>query len=336
MARPEPPYRIAILGTRFGPPDIEQEELAEFEVELVTGAATTAAALVAAAGEAVAILAGAPPQFNREVLAQLPNCRAIVRYGVGVDSIDLQAATELGIIIGYVPDYCTEEVSTHTLALILACERKLITAHQGVMAGEWKVAPVKPLFSAEEQTLGIIGFGKIGQAVARKAQPFGFDIIVFDPFATPALLTDYNVQAVELPELLAQSDIISLHAPLMTDTYHLIDGAALAQMKPTAFLINTSRGGLIDEAALLEALDQGRLAGAALDVLEREPPEPAHPLLQSDKLLVTPHMAWYTEQSAERMRRLATQEVARVLRGEWPQNFVNPEVRDVLEDHIFD
>lgn len=322
--------RIAILGTRFGEPTIEAEILSAFNAELVLNPAATEAELVTAATGVAAILAGAAPKFTKQVLAQLSTCQAIIRYGVGVDSIDLAAATEYGIMIGNVPDYCTEEVSTHTLALILACNRKLLSGYRAVVAGHWQVAAVKPLNSTENQILGLIGFGRIGQAVARKARSFDFDIVVFDPFVSTDLLATYNATAVEFSELLARADIISLHAPLNEASYHLIDAGALAQMKPSAFLINTSRGGLIDETALLKALNEDRLAGAALDVLEQEPIPVNHPLLQSDKVLITPHMAWYTEQAEERMRRLATLEVARVLRGEWPQNFINPEVKAVL------
>ncbi len=325
-----PPIRVAVLGTRFGEPDIEAEELAPFAIELVTGAATSAADLLATARGATAILAGSPPRFGREVLAQLPDCRVIVRYGVGIETIDLEAATEKGVIVANVPDYCTEEVASHTVALILACVRKLLPSHRAATAGQWQVAAVRPLFSTEDQTAGIVGMGRIGQAVARKLRPFGFDLLAFDPYADPETLQELGVTAVTLSQLLARADVVSLNAPLNPDTHHLLDADALALMKPTAFLVNTSRGGLIDENALLAALDQDRIAGAALDVMEDEPVPVDNPLLQSDRVLVTPHTAWYTVQSTERMRRLASQEVARVLRGEWPDNLVNPEVKEVL------
>lgn len=324
--------RIAVLGTRFGPPTIEAEELSDFDVEFVLGAAATADALVQDAGDAVAILAGSGPRFTREVLNRLPACRAIVRYGVGTETVDLQAATQAGILVANVPDYCTEEVATHTLALILACERKLLQAQRATAGGQWQIAGVRPLFSTEDQVLGIVGFGRIGQAVARKAQPFGFEILVFDPIVTAGMAAERGVTRVDLAALLSRSDVVSLNAPLIDDTYHLINAATIEHMKPTAFVVNTSRGGLIDEAALLDALNRGRLAGAALDVFEIEPVPGDHPLLHSERCLVTPHMAWYTEQASERMRRLASREVARVLRGESPHHLVNPDVVRILAD----
>lgn len=322
--------RIAILGTRFGVPDIENAELSPYHVEIVLGEAADAEALVGTAAGAVAILAGAPPRFNREVLSELPACRAIVRYGVGIETIDLGAATEMGIQVANVPDYCTEEVATHTVALVLACVRKLLPAHRAVTRGQWQVSVVRPLFSTEQQTAGVIGFGNIGQAVARKLRPFGFNLLVFDPYVKEETLRQHHATAVELPELLSRSDVISLNAPLTEETKHLINADAIDAMKPTAFIVNTSRGGLIDENALADALREEKIAGAALDVMEKEPVPADHPLLQSERTLVTPHTAWYTVQSTIRMRQLASQEVARILRGEWPVHLVNPDVKHVL------
>lgn len=317
---------IAILGTRFGAPTIEETELAAFSPELVLDAASTAEELLAAAKDCVAILAGAPPKFTREVLVQLPSLKTVVRYGVGIESIDLEAATENGIIVANVPDYATEEVSLHAVSLILAGVRKLLTAHTAIKNGTWHVSTVRPLFSTENQTAGIIGFGKIGQAVARKLRPFGFELLVHDPYATDDALAEHGAKSVELAELLAKSDLISLNAPLTDSTRHIINADALKQMKSTAFLVNTGRGGLIDEIALAEALENGEIGGAGLDVLEKEPIAADHPLLKSDKVILTPHIAWYTVQAADRMRQLACQEVARVLNGETPLNLVNPDV----------
>lgn len=322
---------VAVAGTRFGEPDIEAQELSNFDPEFAVGAADSDEALLELARNAVAILAGAPPRFNRHVLSQLGTCRTIVRYGVGIETIDLEAASERGILVANVPDYCTEEVATHTLALLLAAVRKLPQADRSVRTGHWQVAALRPLFSTEDQVLGIVGFGKIGQAVARKAQPFGFEILVHDPYADPDAVTALGVASVPLPALLRRADAITLNAPLTEDTFHLIDAAALAQMKPNAVLVNTGRGGLVDEAALGDALRNGRIAMAALDVLEKEPPPPDHPLRDLENALITPHTAWYTEQATKRMRRLASQEVARVLRGEWPLHLVNPAVKATVK-----
>lgn len=321
-------YRIAILGTRFGEPDIERATLVDFSPEIIVDPAATAEALIAAAAGTQVILAGAPPKFTRAVLAQLPDCRAIIRYGVGIESIDLDAATERGVLVANVPDYATEEVSTHTVSMILACVRKLFTAHRAILNGTWQVATVRPLFSTENQTAGIIGFGKIGQAVSRKLRPFGFELLVHDPYASPEALSEHGARAVELAELVEQSDVISLNAPLTESTRHIINADTLKQMKPTAIIVNTGRGGLIDDMALAQALENEQIAGAALDVLEKEPIAADHPLLKSDRVILTPHMAWYTVQAAERMRHLASEEAVRVLRGETPVNLVNPAVLD--------
>lgn len=317
---------VAVLGARFGPLTIEADELASLNVELRQGAGTTSAEIVQVAKDARAVLAGSGPRFSRDVLAQLSACRAIVRYGVGTETIDLQAATELGIMVVNVPDYCAEEVATHTMALILACVRKLLPAHRTASAGAWQIAGIRPLFSTEEQVLGLVGLGRIGQAVARKAKPFGFRILVFDPYIKQQSLIDQGLEPVHLDDLFAQADVVSLHSPDTPQTHHIIGASALSRMKQTAFLVNCSRGGLVDEAALLEALQQGRIAGAALDVMEDEPVDVNDPLLKSERMLVTPHMAWYTEQATVRMRQYASREVARVLRGEQPKNLVNAEV----------
>lgn len=321
---------MAVVGARFGALDIEAEELATLGVKIVQGPGVTAGEIVQIAGKSAAILAGSGPKFDREVLAQLAACRAIVRYGVGTETIDLAAATELGIAVANVPEYCVEEVATHTLALILACARKLLAGYQDAVAGRWQVVGVRPLFSTENQMLGLVGMGRIGQAVARKARAFGFQILVFDPYVTAASLQELGVSRVDLDELLSRSDVVSLHAPDTAETHHIIDAAALKQMKATAFLINASRGGLVDESALVIALDKGQIAGAALDVFENEPVSADHPLLKSERCLVTPHMAWYTEESIERMRRLACREVVRVLSGHLPVNLVNPQVVHAL------
>jgi D-3-phosphoglycerate dehydrogenase len=314
---------VAVLGARWSL-EIEADELAGLGVELVQDLGTTADDIVNTAREAVAILAGSPPKFDREVLSRLPSLKVIARYGVGVDKIDVSAATDLGIMVTNLPDVFSEEVATHTLALILATMRKIVQSHQLAVSGRWEVAPLKPFFSTENQVLGIVGLGNIGQAVARKAQSFGFEMLVYDPYLSPEVLAQFDIIQVDLQELLVRSDIIALTAPHTDETHHMINTAALKKMKPSALLVNTSRGSLIDEAALEEALENGWIAGAGLDVMENEPVKADRTILKSDKLTVTPHTAWYTEQAMERMRRQACQEVARVLRGERPKNLVKP------------
>jgi D-3-phosphoglycerate dehydrogenase len=315
---------VAVLGARWSL-EIETEELAELGVELIQNMGTSAEEIVSSAKDAVAILAGSPPRFTREVLSQLPKLKIIARYGVGVDKIDVPAAAELGIMVANLPDVFAEEVATHTMALVLGAMRKLVQSHQMVQAGRWEVAPLKPMFSTEDQVLGIVGLGSIGQAVARKAQPFGFETLIYDPYLSPDILAQFDAQNVDLETLLTRSDVITLTAPHTDETHHMINESSLKKMKSTSLVVNTSRGGLIDEKALERGLAEGWIAGAGLDVMENEPVEAERPLLQSGKLIVTPHTAWYTEQAMVRMRHLACQEVGRVLMGERPLNLVNPD-----------
>jgi D-3-phosphoglycerate dehydrogenase len=315
---------VAVLGARWTL-EVETEELSGLNVELVQDMGTSSEEIVACAKDAIAILAGSPPKFTRDVLSQLPSLKVIARYGVGVDKIDIQAASELGITVTNLPDVFAEEVATHTVALVLGVMRKLVESHHLVKSGRWEVGPLKPMFSTEDQVLGIVGLGNIGQAVARKAQAFGFEMLIYDPYLSPEVLAKFNAESVDLETLLTRSDIVALTAPHTEETHHLINEAALKKMKSTAFVVNTSRGGLIDESALGKGLAEGWIAGAGLDVMENEPVEAERQLLQSEKLIVTPHTAWYTEQAMIRMRRLACQEVARVLKGESPIHVVNPD-----------
>lgn len=318
--------KVAILGTRFGEPTIEAAGLRDYDVSFVLDPGGDGDAIVAAAQDASVIMAGGAPRFPAAVLARLPNLHIIVRLGVGVETIDLEAATALGITVANVPDYASEEVSTHTVALILALVRKLVPANQTVRRGGWGLNAVRPLFSLADQTIGIIGFGQIGRAVTRKLRPFGSTLLVHDPYVAADVIAEAGATAATVDAILEAADIITLNAPLTDGTYHLIDAAALARMKSTAFLVNTSRGGLIDEVALLAALEAGAIAGAALDVLEQEPAAPGNPLVQREDVIVTPHMAWYTVQGTRRMREFAVIELARMLDGHRPRNFVNPAV----------
>jgi D-3-phosphoglycerate dehydrogenase len=312
---------VAVLGARWTL-EVETEELSSYDVELVQDMGTSSEDIVATAKDAVAVLAGSPPKFTREVLSQLPHLKIIARYGVGVDKIDVPAASDLGIMVANLPDVFAEEVATHTMALVLGTMRRLVQSDQLAKSGRWEVAPLKPMFSTEDQVLGIAGLGNIGQAVARKAQPFGFEILIHDPYLSPEVIAQFDAESVDLDALLTRSDVIALTAPHTDETHHMINEGALKKMKPTAFVINTSRGGLIDENALEKGLQEGWIAGAGLDVMDNEPVEASRPLLHSDKVIVTPHTAWYTEQAMVRMRRLACQEVGRVLQGGKPLNLV--------------
>lgn len=260
---------------------------------------------------------------NAEMLDSFERCRIIACASTGYDYVDVEAATAHAIWVTNCPGYCTDEVATHTIALILSQARRLPQVRQLVRQGEWDPRPVRPLPHIRQQTLGIIGWGRIGRAVSAKAQALGFTVIANDPYVDPALMEAAQVRPVDKETLLRESDYVSLHTPLTPETHRLLDAWWLSLMKPTAYLINTARGPLVDEADLQEAVQSGRMAGAALDVLAVEPPALNHPLLQDDRFVVTPHSAWCSEESDAAVWEWAAGYVASVLRGERPAAAVN-------------
>jgi D-3-phosphoglycerate dehydrogenase len=300
----------------------EQDVLARAGVRFVVVPARTEAEYLERCGEADALLVqyGA---VTRRVFEGLPRLRVVVRYGVGVDGIDLGAATDQGVPVVNVPDYGTDEVATHAVALLLALARKLARLDRQTRSGGWDVFRVGPVARLAGQTVGIVGCGRIGSAVARKLGGFDLRLLGCDPFisAFPP-----GVQPVAFERLLAESDYVTIHCPLTPETRHLFDAESLGWMRPTAALINTARGGIVDTAALVAALQEGLLAGAGLDVLEQEPLDPASPLLRMEQVIVTPHAAWYSEEGRSDLKRRAAEEAVRVLHGERPRHCVNPEV----------
>lgn len=260
--------------------------------------------------------------ITRAVLAALPSCRVVVRYGVGTDNVDIDAATDLGIAVCNVPDYGVEEVSDHALALLLALGRGIVTLDRAVRDGDWSLASTPGVRRLRGRVLGLVGLGRIGRAVARKALALGLDVIAHDPAAGPPTP---GVTPVGLDELLERSDFVSLHAPLLPATRHLFDDAAFGRMKPGAFLINTARGALVDTDALVRALAEGRLAGAGIDVLEREPIAPDHPLLGQPNCLLTPHAGWFSQDAFAELKTKAAEEAVAVLIGAAPRYCLNPE-----------
>jgi D-3-phosphoglycerate dehydrogenase len=264
--------------------------------------------------------------ITADVMARMPKCRIIARYGIGVDTIDLDAATRAGIIVTNNPTYCIHEVAEHTMALVLACARKVPLYDRLVRSSRWEVPPGKPVFRMSGRTLGLVGFGNIARQVAVRANAFGMRILFADPFVAERQF-DVPGEKVELPELLAQSDFVSLHPPLTRETSKMMNGESLSRMKPTAFLINCARGPVVDTDALVRALDAKTIAGCALDTTDPEPLPDPHPLRGRDNVIVTPHVAWYSEQSLVGLQAGAPGEVRRVLTGEWPVNVVNRDVK---------
>ncbi|MGH2391558.1 MAG: C-terminal binding protein, partial [Chloroflexota bacterium] len=264
------------------------------------------------------------------VMPELARCRLIVRYGIGVDTIDVAAATAHGIVVANAPTYCVAEVADHTAALILSLTRRIPWLDRQVRAGEWSATRSKAggVRRLSMLTLGIVGLGRIGRELTARMIPFGIRMIAHDPRLEPGAIEALGAQSATFEALLRQSDIISLHVPLTAATRHLIDEEALALMKPTAMLINASRGTVVDEAALIRALDTDRLAGAALDVLEQEPPAPDHPLLRMDprRVILTPHFAAWSEDAFSCLHQEVAAAVEAVLGARWPAGTVNPEV----------
>lgn len=259
--------------------------------------------------------------ITRAVLAALPRCRVVVRYGVGTDTVDVDAATDHGVAVCNVPDYGVEEVSDHALALLLALGRRIVTLDRAVHAGDWSLASSPDVRRLRGRVLGLVGLGRIGRALARKAAALGLVVLAVDPVADPPAP---EVTTVGFDELLARSDFVSLHAPLVPATRHLFDDAAFHRMKPGAFLINTARGGLVDTDALTRALAEGRLAGAGIDVLETEPIPPGHPLLDQPACLLTPHAGWFSQDAFAELKTKAAEEAVAVLTGGTPRYCLNP------------
>jgi D-3-phosphoglycerate dehydrogenase len=306
----------------------EAEELAKVNAELREAEWANEDDIIEAAKDADVILTAAA-RITRRVVESLPRCKAVVRYGIGYDTIDVDAATDNSILVVNIPDFCFEEVSNHAIALLFAFAKKLIFLNNGVKQGRWiecKRAQA-PMGSIYGQTLGIVGCGNIGKMTARKAQCFDLRILGNDPYVDKSIATECGITLVSLPELLKESDYVSVHTLLNKETWHLIGEKELRQMKSSAYIINTSRGSVIDETALIKALQERWIAGAGLDVFEKEPVDPRNPLLQMDNVMALPHSAAYSDASFKRLRRSVGQEAVRVLRGQWPKNVVNKGVQ---------
>lgn len=313
-------YYIPVWSSIIKDIEIEKQEMAGFDAEVEFIRDREEFIKVAAKADAVIT---ADSKIDRSIIENLVKCKIIVRQGIGFDNIDIKAATEKNIIVCNVPDYCTDEVSDHTIALILSLVRKVPVYSGLVKNGIWDIKSVSPIRRLSTLVLGLAGFGKIAREVARKAKPFGFRIMAFDPYVSPQLAEECGVDLVNFEDLIKESDIISIHVPLSKETLHLFDKTKFNLMKPTAYIVNTGRGPLINEKDLYEALKNNRLAGAALDVLEQEPPQKDNPLLALENVIVTPHAAFYSEESYIDLRRKAVQEVKRVLSNQPPLNQVN-------------
>jgi D-3-phosphoglycerate dehydrogenase / 2-oxoglutarate reductase len=311
---------VAITDCDHGDVDPERAVLDGHDVELRVLACRTPDEVAAQAGDADVLINQYVP-ITAAVLDALPRCRLVVRYGVGVDNVDVQAATERGVWVANVPDYGRDEVADHTLALAMALLRGVVALDRSVRDGTWDLEPARPLRRLATLTWGVVGCGAIGTAVARRAAGLGMRVLGYD---LPTVRSEAPIERVPLEGLLAEADLVSLHAALTPDTHHLLGAAALARMRPTAHLVNTARGGLVEGAALLAALDAGALAGAALDVLEHEPPdELGWKLARHRRVVATPHAAWYSEEAFHTLKSEVAREALRVLQGGPPRSPVN-------------
>lgn len=315
-------YKIVITDCDHPSIEIEREILKKINSEPILETCRTEDEVIKAASDADAIINQYAP-FTRKVIQSLQKCKVISRYGVGVDNIDLKAATEHKIIVANVPDYCVDEVSTHTFSLILSCARGITVLDRKIREKKWDFTLVKPLFRTQGQTIGLLGLGRIARKVAQKALGFGFKVIAYDPYVSQS---DSEVVLVNFDRLFSDSDFLSIHAPLTEQTKYIIGEKELKMMKNTAYLINTSRGPLVNEKALYVALKERWIAGAALDVMEKEPPDWNNPLLSLENIIITPHISFYSEESYVELKTKTAEAVLSVLTGNKPRSVVNPQV----------
>jgi D-3-phosphoglycerate dehydrogenase len=313
---------IAVTDSPFPSLDPAKAALARIDPELRVANSTSAADILAVARDADAILV-TYAKLPGDLLRQLRRCKAIGRFGLGVDNIDIAAAAELGITVTYVPDYCMQEVSDHAMALLLALARKVPQSNALVQAGRWDMPAVVPIRRLAGRVLGLVGFGNIPRALAPKAKAFGLRVVVHDPYVSQDALAAAGVESMSFDGLLEISDFVSIHAPLLPATRGLFSAEVFRKMKQGACLINTARGPLVDEDALVAALDSGRLAGAALDVVAVEPLPKDSRLIGRDNVVLTPHTGFYSVEALNELQTKCAADVARVLSGEKPVYPVN-------------
>jgi len=308
---------IAVTDSPFPSLDPARAALARIDPELRVASSASADDILAVARDADAILV-TYAKLPGELLRQLRRCKAIGRFGLGVDNIDVAAAAELGMTVTYVPDYCMQEVSDHAMALLLALARKVPQSNALVQAGRWDMPAVVPIHRLAGRVLGLVGFGNIPRALAPKAKAFGLRVVAHDPNVSQQALAAAGVESMSFDRLLEISDFVSIHAPLLAATRGLFNAEVFGKMKQGACLINTARGPLVDEDALLAALDSGRLAGAALDVIAVEPLPKGSRLIGRDNVVLTPHTGFYSVEALNELQTKCAADVARVLSGEKP------------------
>ena len=322
-------FRVVLIEHGYASIDVERRIIEKAGGELVDADRLPLGKALELCREADGVLFRRIDMTN-EMIRQFRKCRIIVRYGIGTDNVDTAAATEANIIVGHVPSYCIDEVSTHALALLLACARKIVPTQRRMEQGSWDVHRDDPIFRLAGKTIGIVGLGNIGRAVARKLGGWNVKLLACDPFVAPEKARELAVELVDFETLCRSSDFITLHCPLLPETRHLINAKSLNWMRRGAMVVNTARGLVVDTRALLEAIDSGRIASAALDVFEQEPLAADSPVRRHPRVAVTDHTAWYSEESQAELQRTAAEELARVCAGGLPRSLANPEVIERL------
>lgn len=323
-------FKVVVTDYEYDTFAPEKEVLDKLGIELTFEQCKTEEDVIEKCKDADALINQYAP-ITRKVIENLEKCKVVSRYGVGFNTIDVDAATEKGIIVGNVTDYCLDEVSDHAMALLLSSVRKITKMNNAVKSGTWDFKVAVPVFRLRGRTLGLVGFGNIPQTVAIKAQAFGLNVIASDPFVSEAIAKEKNVELVSLDELCERADYISVHVPLNKHTVGMISHEQFNKMKNEAFIFNTARGPIIDEKALIQALQEEKIAGAGLDVLEVEPIDPNNPLLKMDNVLINPHSAFYSIEAEAELKRKTAQNVADVLSGYYPTYLVNKDVKEKVK-----
>ncbi|MET3508395.1 C-terminal binding protein [Halalkalibacter oceani] len=320
-------FKVVVTDYEYSSLDIERKVLSGIGAELIPMQCRTEDEVIEAAKGADAIFNQYAP-LSQRVINTLDNCKVIAKYGIGVNTVDVQAATESGILVCNVSDYCLDEVSDHAFALLIACARKVVKLNAAIKEDRlWDFKQGVPVYRLKNRILGLVGLGSIPRALVPKAQAFGLKVMAFDPFVSVEIAADLNVELVSLEELCQNADYLSIHAPLTERTRGMIRAEHFKLMKNEAFLINTARGPVVDEEALIFALQNGEIAGAGLDVVEVEPLSGDHPFLQMEHVILNPHVAWYSVESEQELKRKCAENVAAVLTGHYPPYLVNKEVK---------
>jgi len=313
-------YKVVLTDNIFPDLIMERKKLREIGAELVE--VTDPAALKEMCSDADAII-NTYEQMTADIIGSMQKCKMIIRNGIGVNTIDVGACNKKGIMVANIPAYCLDEVATHTMSLLLALVRKITILNSSVKGGVWDVKDAIPVYSLQDKVLGLVGFGKIPRLVCERAVPFGLTVLAYDPYITEEEIAGAGAKKAELDELIEKSDYISLHCPLTPETKGLFNADAFKRMKKSAYILNTSRGPVINEGDLIEALQKSKIAGAGLDVLTKDEVDINNPLLEMDNVILTPHSAWYSEESIVRRREQTVDSVIDVLLGGEPPSWVN-------------